>query len=49
MEEADGRITGYTGVLDGLTPAAIELRRQGGDLLLDAPDCGRLLLFKREV
>lgn len=49
VEEADGRITGYTGVLDGLTPAAIELRRQGGDLLLDAPDCGQLLLFKREV
>lgn len=49
VREADGRITGYTGVLDGLIPAAIELRNAGDDLLLSAPDCGQFLLFKREA
>lgn len=48
--EKNGAITGYTGVLDGLDPAAIELfPQENGDLRLKCPDCGGLkLLFKRE-
>ena len=50
VREKDGRITGYTGALDGLEPAAIELFPEGdGDLRLRMPDSGGLkLLFRRE-
>ena len=45
VEEADGSITGYSGELDGLTPAGIELFPQpNGDMLLREPDCGGLKL-----
>ena len=50
MEEKDGAITGYSGDLDGLTPAGIQLLLQeNGDLLLHHPDNGGLKLrFVRE-
>ena len=45
MEEQDGAIVGYSGVLDGLTPAGIELFPQdNGDLLMRNPDSGDLKL-----
>ena len=50
MLEKDGRITGYSGDLDGLTPAGIELFPQpNGDLRLMTPDSADLkLLFVKE-
>ena len=50
VREADGRVTGYTGALDGLVPAAIELFPDGdGDLRRRMPDSGGLKLpFRRE-
>ena len=45
MEEQDGSTVGYSGVLDGLTPAGIELFPQdNGDLLMRNPDSGDLKL-----
>lgn len=50
MQERDGRIIGYSGDLDGLTPAGIQLFPQkNGDLRMQNPDSGELkLLFVRE-
>ncbi len=45
MAEKDGAITGYSGDLDGLTPAGIELfPQEDGSLLLRHPDSGGLKL-----
>ncbi|MBQ6662124.1 MAG: beta-lactamase family protein [Firmicutes bacterium] len=47
-EEVDGAITGYSGQLDGLTPAAIKLIPDGQDLRLITADSELKLLFKRQ-
>ena len=49
-QEKDGRITGYSGVLDGLTPAGLELiPQENGDLRMMNPDSADLkLLFVKE-
>ena len=48
--EKDGRITGYSGVLDGLTPAGLELiPQENGDLRMMNPDSADLkILFVKE-
>ena len=50
MQEKDGRITGYSGDLDGLTPAGIELIPQdNGDIRLMNPDSADLkILFVKD-
>ena len=49
-QEADGRITGYSDFLDGLTPIVITLiPQENGDIRLMHPDSAQLqLLFERE-
>ena len=48
-EEKDGRITGYSGDLDGLTPAGIELfPQENGDLRLQTSDSELKMLFVKE-
>ena len=50
MQEKDGRITGYSGDLDGLTPAGIELiPQENGDIRLMNPDSADLkILFVKD-
>ena len=50
MQEKDGRITGYSGDLDGLTPAGIELiPQEDGNLRLMNPDSADLkILFVKD-
>lgn len=50
MLEKDGSIIGYSGDLDGLTPAGIQLfPQENGDLRMQNPDSGELkLLFVKE-
>ena len=48
-EEKDGRITGYSGDLDGLTPAGIELfPQENGDIRLQTSDSELKMLFVKE-
>lgn len=49
MQEKDGRITGYSGDLDGLTPAGIELfPQENGDIRLQTSDSELKMLFVKE-
>ena len=50
VSEKDGRITGYSGALDGLTPAGIELiPQENGDIRLMNPDSADLkILFVKD-
>ena len=44
--EKDGRITGYSGVLDGLTPAGLELiPQENGDLRMKNPASAALKIL----
>ena len=49
MQEKDGRITGYSGDLDGLTPAGIELfPQENGDIRLMTSDSELKMLFVKD-